>query len=296
MKVIKPTTITDANLVSSSVPETEYAAYAAGTNYAVGASVIYNHVVYQSVQTPNTGNTPDSKPLYWAASGPSNRYGMFDSQVSTVTTASGSITVVLTPGLVTSLALFNLAGNQVTVEVRDGAGGTVVYSYTTRLDASTVSDWYQYFYTPFLPTTQVVLTDLPLYGSAYITVTITGISTVMCGLLIVGQSTYLGDTQQGAQVGILSLSRKDTSVTTGVTTFVKRGNRKRLTAQLFISNYDLDAIFRTLELLDATPAVWVATDVAGYQTLSFYGFYKDYSTVISYPDNSLISLEIEGLI
>lgn len=296
MKVIRPTVITDAQLISSSVPETEFAAYASGTNYGVGTSVIYNHVVYQSVQTPNTGNTPSTTPLFWAAMGPTNRYAMLDGLVSTITSASSSITVVLAPGLVTSLALFNLTGNKVTVEVRDGSGGAVVYSFQTYLDGSTVSDWYQYFYKPFLPLIQIVLTDLPLYGSAYITVTITGPSVVSCGHLVVGMTTNLGGTQFGVQKGIISQSRKDTNTTTGATTFVKRGNRKRLTASLFIDNFDLDSIDRTLETLDATPAVWIGTDVAGYQLLSFYGFYKDYGIVIPYPTSSLISIEIEGLI
>lgn len=296
MQVIKPTIISDAQLVSSSVPETDAAAFAAGTNYALGANVMFNHVVYQSVQTPNAGNTPSTSPLFWAVVGPTNRYAMFDGQVNTVTMATTSITVVLTPGLVNSLALFSLAGNKVTVQVKDGATGPVVYTYETSLDGSTVSDWYQYFYKPFLPISQVTLTDLPMYSNAYVTVTISGVGTVACGLLVTGQASDLGGTQYGVSKGIISLSRKDTNTTTGVTTFVKRGNRKRVTAQLFIDNFSLDTIDLTLASLDATPAVWVSTPVAGYQLLSLYGFYKDYSIVVPYPTYSLINIEIEGLI
>ncbi len=61
MKVIKPSLIADASLISSTVPETEHSAYGAGTSYTLGARVIYQHVIYECIQTPNTGNTPLSR-------------------------------------------------------------------------------------------------------------------------------------------------------------------------------------------------------------------------------------------
>lgn len=70
MKVIVPTTITDALLTSSSVPEAAPAAYAGGTTYALGDQVSTGTVggvitVYESLQAANTGHTPSSSPTWW---------------------------------------------------------------------------------------------------------------------------------------------------------------------------------------------------------------------------------------
>lgn len=39
--------------------------YDAGVTYGVGAVVVYNYKVYESIQASNTGNAPDGSPLYW---------------------------------------------------------------------------------------------------------------------------------------------------------------------------------------------------------------------------------------
>ena len=49
MKVIKPVAVTDAVLISSTAPETDYSAWAAGTAYSVGNLVIRTstHRIYE---------------------------------------------------------------------------------------------------------------------------------------------------------------------------------------------------------------------------------------------------------
>src|SRR5690606_30189807 len=139
---------TETVLVSSSVPETEYPPYSPTGTYPVGDKVIYKHVVYESVEAPNTGNFPDSSPLHWAPKGPSNRWLMFDQEVNTQTEAEGSIVATIAPGLVDSLALLNLSGAMVNVRITDGATGPELYNQNHPLDGSEVFDWYQYFYQP----------------------------------------------------------------------------------------------------------------------------------------------------
>ena len=68
-RMIRPIAITDAKLVSSSVPEAPVAAYVAGTTYALGdqAGVTTGtaQIVYESLQAGNVGNTPASSPDWW---------------------------------------------------------------------------------------------------------------------------------------------------------------------------------------------------------------------------------------
>lgn len=296
MKVIRPVAITDSGLIESSVPETDHAVYDPATNYAVGDQVIYDHVSYECVQTPNAGNAPDVSPLYWAPVGTTNRWLMFDGEVGTQTLADQSLEVTIAPGLVDSLALLNLLGANVRVVVRDGDGGPVLYDHNYPLDGSEVFDWYQYFYQPFIEVHEVVLTDLPLYGSAHITITLTGAGSVAVGILIAGTAFFIGDTQYGATAGIIDFSRKETNQTTGATSFNKRKFSKRVSGQLMLENYALNNVYRILADLRATPSVWVGTDSAGFEPLILFGFYRDFSIEISYPTASLCSLEVEGLI
>lgn len=74
MKFIKPTTITEAMLISSNVPETPPSAYAGGTTYSLGQQVSTGTAggvitVYESLQNSNTGHTPASSPTWWAEIG-----------------------------------------------------------------------------------------------------------------------------------------------------------------------------------------------------------------------------------
>lgn len=293
MKVIKPALIGAAQLVSSSVPENDYPAWDAVTAYAVGQRVVYEGKVYESIQAPNTNVVPTADPLYWMRIGPTNRWAMFDSEISTQTSAAGEIAVVIKPGFVNGLALFGLEGSNIAVEVKDGPDGEVVYSHEQTLDGSIVTDWYQYFFEPIEQMDEVVLTGLPPYTNAHISVRITGLAP-KCGILAAGNVYQIGRTQRGASAGITDYSRKDTGPT-GSTTFVKRRYSKRMRAPILIENVSLNKTQRVLASLRATPCVWIGTDSPGYQPLTVFGFYRDFSIDIAYTNHSFCNLEIEGL-
>lgn len=296
MKVIQPIDVLDAVLISSTAPETDYTAWAAGTAYSVGDRVIRTstHRIYQRLVAGTTATAPELDQTNWLDLAPTNRWAMFDGEISTQTAISSPLTVVLKPGLVNGLALFGLVGNSLAITVRDGLAGPVVYSRTIGLDGTIVADWYQYFFEPFVQRADVVLTDLPPYGDAHITIAITGGGTVKCGIVAVGTVYTLGDTQQGAGVSIVDYSRKETDAF-GVTSFVRRAYSKRMSAKLLLPNAQLNKTQRVLADLRASPAAWVGTDAAGYEPLTVYGFYKDFSIDIAYPQLSYCSLEIEGL-
>lgn len=295
MKVIKPVTI-DAAVLASSTATEAYAAYSPATTYALGDRVTLASTgkVYECIQAPSTGNAPDANALWWAIAGPSNRMAMFDDEVSTQTVQVSPLSIVLKPGYTNSLALFGLEGATLDVVVRDGAAGPVVYSKTINLDGTIIADWYQYFFEPSVQLGEVVLTDLPPYGAAHIAVTLSGPGNVKCGMLTVGTAYPLGDTRYGASAGIIDYSRKDTSAT-GATTFVRRRFSKRMSAPLMLQNAQLNKVQRVLADLRATPCAWIGTDAQGFEPLTVFGFYRDFSIDIAYPMHSLCNLEIEGL-
>jgi len=293
MKVVKPTTYNSAlHLVSTTAVET-HAAYSSGTTYATGDKVNYGGFIYQSLVNSNLNHQPDISPLEWVKLSPDNRSAMFDTEVSTATTATTSLTVVLSPGYISSLAFFNIMGSTLSISVKDSPTGSVVYTKTIMLDGAIIADWYQYFFEPSAQLTEVVLTDIPPYFNARVTITITG-TTVQIGSMIFGTVYDLGATQYGTNLGIIDYSKKDTSET-GVTTFIKRGFSKRMQAQMMIDNTQITKTQKVLSELRATPAVWIASDDSMYVALSMLGFYKDFNIDISYPSKSLCTLEVESL-
>lgn len=295
MKVVKPIEITAAVILSSTATEA-YAAHNAATTYALGDRVTLAATgkLYECIQAPNLNHAPDTSALWWMLAGPTNRAAMFDSEISTQTAQASPLTAVLKPGYVNSLALFGLEGAQLDVTVRNGLVGPVVYSRSVSLDGTVIADWYQYFFEPSVQRGEVVLTDVPPYGDAHITVAITGTGIVKCGQLTLGTFYNLGDTQYGASAGIIDYSRKDTSAL-GATTFVRRRFSKRMSASLMLDNGQLNKVQRVLADLRATPCAWIGTDAPGFEPLTLFGFYRDFSLDVAYPTTSLCTLEIEGL-
>lgn len=295
MKVIKPTTFVEAtHLVSTNAVET-YAAYSAGTTYAKGARVDYGTHIYESLVNSNIGNTPTTSPTYWVLVGPDNVHAMFDDQISTATVSTTPLIVVMTPGLMNSIALLGLIGSQAVVTITDGAGGPTIYSRTVNLDGSYVYDWYMYFFEPFTQIGEVVLTDIPPYSNSRMTFTLSGTGSVAIGQLSFGTFYELGDAEYGATAGIIDYSRKDTDEF-GATTFVQRAFSKRMTARLMLDAMQMNKVQRVLSDIRATPAVWIGAEGEAYSPLVIYGFYRDFTIDVAYPTKSYCSLEIEGLI
>ena len=295
MKVVKPTTLTAAMLVSTDAAET-YSAWNAATAYVLDDIVLRTTTerLYQRLVAGTTATAPESDTVNWLDIAPSNKWAMFDGEISTATTKSTSLTVVLKPGYVNSLALFGLVGSNLAVTVRDALAGNIVYTLSQDLDGTIIADWYQYFFEPVVQLAELVLTDLPPYGDAHITVVLTGTGTVECGICLVGTFYPLGDTQYGASVGIIDYSRKETDAF-GVTTFVRRAYSKRMSAKLMLDNVQMNKVQRVLADLRATPCAWIGVDDSTYAPLVVYGFYKDFSIDVAYPTMSYCSLEVEGL-
>lgn len=295
MKVIKPITITSAMLLSSSAPETDFAAWSSATAYTLGAKVIRTstHRIYQRLVAGTTATAPESDPVNWLDIGPTNRWAMFDGEISTATTKATSLAVTLAPGRASGLALIGLAGSDVTVSIVETETGDTVYTASTTLDAAIIGDWYQYTYSPFRQMTEWVLSDLPPYSTAEITVTITG-TTTACGALVLGEVYHLGGTLMGPRLGISDYSRKETDEF-GAVSFVRRAYARRLTVDAMFPLAELAPLQRLLSDLRATPAVYIPADGMLYAPMVIYGWYRDFGVTVAYSTHCLCSLELEGL-
>lgn len=309
MKFIRPTTINDARLTSSTVPETDYPAWNAATNYTVGTRVtravagvhknFENLIAGVNATLPElatTGATPR-----WLDLGATNRWAMFDGKVGTATSATDSLTVVLTPGRFNSLALMQVDAGLITVVLT--VDSVSVYSASINMTTgNAVGDWYQYFYEPVYQQDALVITDLvdaslldiPAYSEGVLTVTLSKTSgTVSIGALIVGLYADLGTTQYQPTIGIVDYSRKDTDAF-GNTAVLQRTYSKRMSASVVTLKSDIDNVARLLAQYRSTPLVWVGAGNL-YTSMIIYGFYKDWEISIDNYSFGTLSLQVEGL-
>jgi hypothetical protein len=295
MQYIVPTTITDAMLVSASVAETDHAAWVAATAYAAGDRVIRvaTHSIYERLIGGTTATAPEADAVNWIRVGPTNRWAMLDGAVGTATSAAALIAITLAPGLVRGLALLDLDVESVAVEMT--VGPDVVYSRTFNAIASgdDVDNWFDFFFDAIERRRTVVITDLPPFGEADITVTLTGAGTISVGSLILGVVYDLGSTQSGATVGIVDYSRKEADEF-GAVVVAERAYAKRMTLPLVLDTVRVDIATARLARIRAKPVVWIGSELI--DSLVVYGWVKDWSIDIPGMTLSACSLEIEGLV
>lgn len=297
MKILIPSAITNDRLISSSVAEDDAALWNPDITYVVGERVmrLTTHRVYEALVAGAESTPPELAPLRWLDLGPTNRWAMFDGQVGSMTSAPQQITVTIAPGAISGLALLEIEGTGYSVTMHDGIDGSVVYERTGSLDITSIGDWLVYFTADFSFRSELTLTDLPVSFGGQSTISITGPGAVSVGSLIVGSVQQLGGTEMGATLGIRDYSRKTTDEF-GRTSVAVRAYAKRLNARVVLQPINLPGVYRTLAQVRATPCVWIASDDARLDTLSVYGWAKDFQIDVAYRDLHYCSLEIEGLI
>jgi len=295
MEAIRPTKVNDALFVSSSVPEDDFPVWLPATTYAVGDKRIKAHRIWQSVQATNIGHDPETSGVsWWADQGPTNCWAMLDGKVGTVTSASGSITLVLAPGRIDSMALFQVDAAEVTVTMT--VGSDIVYSKTiSMIDSAVITSWKQYFFEKIRPRSDCVLTDLPIFGEATVSITLSRSSgTVSCGMLVVGLLADLGETLAGAKIGINDFS-KVTDDGFGGLDLITGAWAKKAEVKLVLDSSEVDRIDYILADFRATPVVWIGARNL-YQCLIIYGKYDSFDIDIPYHNLSYCTLSIRGII
>lgn len=298
MKVIRPIQITPDKIISSTAGES-YADWNSTTSYILGMKVVFNNSIYESLIENNLNKNPQITPTVWLYVGASNKTAMFDLEVNSQTTAGTILTVKFRPGKPFDIVSFlNIKGKSISVTVKDG-GGVIVYNSSIDLvNLESIIDWYTYFFEDFDLRTEAVFQNIPPYLSdSTIEVTIQNNpgQNVAIGNCCIGTTVDLGDTQYGLNYGIRDYSVKETDEF-GNTKFVQRAYSKRISSNLMVANTRLNYVSRTLESLRATPTVYIAVDDPKYGGTVIFGFLKDWNIEISYPNHSMISMEVDGLI
>jgi hypothetical protein len=293
--------ITGSGLVYTNLTESN-PEWSSATTYALGAKVVYGiYGTYQSLQAGNLNHTPPiTSPFndaYWVRTGPTNKMAMFDDQISSVSSGTTDIIFAVVASSIDSVALLNITASKTNIAVTDKDTKALVYHNSQQLSGGESLDWYGYFfYDSDTQKTSSIYLDIPPAANSLITIKVSGTGTVSVGTYVNGQIKAIGNTQYGVSAGIIDYSRKDTDEF-GNTTFTKRNFSKRMNASVSLTNSNLNRVQRILYGLRATPVLWIAsTDAQFEEPLIIYGFYRDFSTEISYPTHSICNIQVEGLI
>ena len=297
MRVIEPITMTDAILTDSNVAENDFAEWDVSTAYVTGDKVIVlsTHSIYEAVQN-TTGNDPTTDDgTYWLNIGATNRWKAFDGSIESQTEQSLSISYEFTvDGNYASLALLNIVGAQVTVDIDDPSSGVLPTRTYSLVDTSGVIDWYTYFYSPSIARNQIIISDLPIYTGAVVTVELSGAGDVALGEMVIGTDYELGQTVTGTSLGIEDFSTKGKDEF-GRTVIVERAFADLVTFEFAFPATTSRRVRRILTDLRAKPAVYYAgsglIDLGG----QVYGFPRDFRINLQTPTMSFATLEIEGL-
>lgn len=299
MRFIRPIAVTPANLISTNVPETDYDLWLSTKAYALGDRAMLDHRNYEALAAVAAGVKPgaeivtDTSPAKWLDLGATNRWKAFDDLVGTLTTNPETVTFTIKPGtVVNSLALFNVQGESVTVTMMDPVEG-VIYSNNISLIDTAVDNWYDWFFEEIDSRTSIVVLDMPAYGTANVTVTVTSSGTAAVGAVVIGKLTLIGTSVYGAGVGIDDYSTKERD---------KFGNLKLVEGEysdngdfpIVVDTDRVSKIKRMLAQIRATLVVWIAEET--YEATIIYGFYKSFNEVYSGPVVSDMQLTIEGVI
>lgn len=299
--VIQPVQITDANLVSTTVLEDDEAVYSDVTTYGVGDRVLLGspqHAIYESLSAGNLDNFPPSSPAHWIYVGPTNAWKAFDLSGGTVLEAPGSdlepLEFVVTGNRLNSIGLIGLQASWVRIQASSFAEGLYYDETTELLDNALLADWFDYFFTEISKSTEVIALDIPPVMNSEYTIQIADASgTVKLSTFVIGQAVKMGFTEFGAQVGIIDYSRKNVDQF-GRASLEQRAFSDRMSVSMELPKGIVDSVRRKFAALRAKPCLWIGAN-GQYESLTVFGFYRDFNIDISYPTFSICSAEIEGL-
>ena len=296
-----PVSISDANIESLSVPENDFPAWSNTSTYALGDEVIVTgtniHQVWKSVVNGNVGHNPLSEadldnPVYWSLVGATNAYKMFDQYISTMTTATGSISFTLKGlGQVNTFGFFGLKGDTITMVIRD-EDGTFISTETRELVSyATFTSEYDWFFTPFLSIDFMVFKDIPPYFNAQYEITVIG---PQCAIgAVVPAYGYEFNTINRNSANTPKDYSVKTEKTAGVFEFVKGTSALESELEFSFAAAQIDLLNRLVKQQFSLPTLVVGND--GYESFTHYGNVYECPNSLPYPNEGMARLKVESL-
>lgn len=291
---IKSAFIAAISLVHAITDTTDADAWVAVTAYIVGDTVTRagTHHVYSRLVAGTTATAPESDPINWLDTGPTEKYSAVDGSINTAIPSFPEAYFTLKTLGYSGLALIGLKADAVTIKVTDGPGGALLYSLVKSFPATRYSYQDQSDYV-----NNLVVTNLPTSPGAlvHITASSTLLGAVAISEIVVGYAADIGTTTMGSRVGITDYSRKETDEF-GNVTLVERSYARTMSAEVMVNAADFQRVYNLLSDVRARPCVYVGSETDSYNPTVVYGWCKDFAIAIQYPQHVVLSLDVEGII
>lgn len=303
MQIVRPLDIIGGGLLTDSnvaEPDTTITpaevVWNAGTAYAIGDRAIRTttHKLYERLVAGTTATFPENDPINWVEVSYTNKYRMFDQVNSSQTTQATEIDVTITPNrVINSIGILNVDAQTIQVIVDDTIDG-VVYDETFSMQAPPeLALWWNYFFDP-IEYVDNLYANLPSYGSSStVQVIVTNAGDAAVGTLILGPAIAVGKgVHYGARLGLRDFSGKERN-TFGDLVLIERSYSERNNYTMLVPTMQRASVAKLLKVNRARPMLFIG--VAGQEDTYVYGIYKDFEFIIDFEEDSVLSIEIEGL-
>ena len=302
-QVLSPITITSAMLTASNVAEpdtsTGEVAWNALTNYAIGNEVVRTttHRVYTAIASGVDAGLPESTPLRWEDTRPSNLWAWNDLYRSTAIRKNGTLTLTINPGIITGLNMFGLVGDSVRVVRKNAASGIADIDITSSLSMYLSGDleWEFWYGTPKQQDALRMKDWLPDDSQVEITLTpsvLTGWAQI--GILVFGNFNDLGLPQKGFKASPVDYSRIKLDPDTGEVVIVKGLSAKNINGECaMLTATEAKAVLDVIYNLLGTPVAVLISDDLSHDFLNAFGLLTG---DVTDGDICTLSLSVRGMI
>jgi hypothetical protein len=255
--------------------------------------------IYEAAGSVNSDPLVDK--LGWLNRGATDKYKLFDRYADTQSEFDEGSILTISANRVSALFLGQFSGAallEVFAVQGDGSNKLIHSQELTKRHFlyEAAGSWTTYFFRQLLAEVgaQDELAEFPAHMAA-IMIRLTGRSSgFKLGRIGVGSLIDLGITRAPVTTGIIDYSRKITDES-GYTYLERRRFAKMANYDLLVPTNRLDVVQSSLKEMRARPTLWVGDDLNRFDSLRIYGFFKDFSLLLSGNDYCECSLEIEGL-
>lgn len=270
--IMKPFAVTDATLVSSTVPEDDAAPWSSTATYANGAMVMLasTHSVYENSLDGNINKSPDAHPDIWTRVRATNRWRCLDRKNSARTAQAEGMAFVFAPGTAIGMLAFVGLVNAASVRGRmiDPVYGTVWDQTQYPGPAPVQSDPWEWAFGEWTNgKTLALFTGLPSFPNAQLHVELVGGPDLALGHLIYGQPRVWGQgVAWGVRLGRAVYSKIEPNKY-GELELLKRPTAKKPSFEVLLRRHELDPLMDFLDTIDAQVCLFVIADLWECMTL-----------------------------
>lgn len=285
MRIIIPYQITEAMMLASNVPENDYPAWNAATNYSADTRVIHNHRIYRWVAA-STGKDPaeDTTSTYWLDIGATNRWRAFDSRLGSVTARAETVSYSIRLGRTQdSIAFFGLSAQRVNISAKAPGAASPFFSRTIELaERGDIINAWTYFFDEFTFKPDLVITGVNLPSGTEMTIAVDAESAAaQVSEIIIGRNVMVGTTGEGTGLGIVDYSIKERDEWGGVF-IVPRPVTKTVDFRFAIDTENAAEVQKVMERASNRVCVFFSGEGQDMFGTTVLGILRDYDLTLTH--------------